>query len=777
MQALPARLLISFVLIFLSTASFAKGTAGSSAVLIRCQNLSCAQIAQEITKGGGIVTYQYQNINALSAKLNPAVVQKLTTLLGPQAISKDVLLRVPPPKDQHIKSVPRGALRPIRQQDIKRITGARSKDYIFNNALNGALAVHQKGVLGEDVIVAIIDTGTANNPEVVPALANTVIGGENFVEGDEEPSATSTLNDEHGTWVASLVAAHTMVVLPENDEFIQSLLIHAPDSLVPLDNGEYGIPMLGMAPLAKVYAMKTFAAGDHDGGSPQSRILAAMDRAITLKTNYNQGKPSIPVSGSGTEEDPFVYDSLNIQVVNMSLGGPTLNPGYDLEDRLTLAMNRAGIVVVTSAGNEGPGAITVPSPATGYGSIAVGAGSNAINERILRDLQFGLGTGLEFRPHKDIQLAYFSSRGPNADGRRGPDIVANGYATFVQGPMGDLAFLSGTSFSAPTVAGAAALLWSEQNDASPRMIKNSLLNTANPRFLTGRLSVFDQGRGFLDMKKALNYLRDSDNDDDADEEDNSREAIRLGSQPEPRPILPVLKEVVKIHSLRDEYEGEVELQPGEITQLFFNLPKNIANVDFKVISVKPELPPEKQNPIFGDDLLVSLLDAPTSINHVLMEDFVFEPSEYSFADPQPGIMRLAVVGDWTNVGKVKAKFRLSAKRGKSRELPLRGRIEDEESDIYSMVVDEGTQLLDMELRWRGNWTVNPSFDIDVILVSPSGEPFFDGATLHSPERIIIPQPEAGEWTVIVDGYELHGFSDVYKLGAFNGQGKEIPITP
>ena len=85
--------------------------------------------------------------------------------------------------------------------------------------------------------------------------------------------------------------------------------------------------MVGTAPAAKIYALKVFPS--QGGGAPESRIIAAMDRAITLRRNFNNGVTSVPVVGTGTENDPFKYDSLNIKVVNMSLGGPTLFAGGD----------------------------------------------------------------------------------------------------------------------------------------------------------------------------------------------------------------------------------------------------------------------------------------------------------------------------------------------------------------------------------------------------------------------------------------------------------------
>ena len=60
--------------------------------------------------------------------------------------------------------------------------------------------------------------------------------------------------------------------------------------------------MIGTAPAAKIYALKIFPS--QGGGSPESRIIAAMDRAITLRRNFNNGGDTAPVAGSGTENDP-----------------------------------------------------------------------------------------------------------------------------------------------------------------------------------------------------------------------------------------------------------------------------------------------------------------------------------------------------------------------------------------------------------------------------------------------------------------------------------------
>jgi len=109
------------------------------------------------------------------------------------------------------------------------------------------------------------------------------------------------------------------------------------------------------------------------------------------------------------------------------------------------ALRAAGILVVVSAGNEGPSCSSVQFPPAIYPeSFSVGASNT------------------------DDAIASFSSRGPvTVDGssRLKPDVVAPGVGIRSSLPGGGYARWGGTSMAAPHVAGEVALMWS----AAPRL--------------------------------------------------------------------------------------------------------------------------------------------------------------------------------------------------------------------------------------------------------------------------------------------------------------------
>lgn len=718
-------------------------------LLVMCQS-SCNTLSSEVSRLGGQVKQQYQSINAMAISLPAKFSKQFSALAGVAAVRKDQRIIRPPSPKQH--TINANATLGFRDSSAMSTTLLNPSNYSFNNAMLGAAPLHENGVTGSGVIVAVIDSGTANNAEVVPALAGSVIGGENFVDGPDEPSATSTANDFHGTAVASMISAHVGVVLDNSSELLQSVATHAPDSVIPVDDTSSMIPMVGSAPEASLYAMKVFPAnGD---GTPSSIVLAALDRALTLKKNFNNGVPSEPVSGDGSEDNPYVYDSLNIEVVNMSLGGLGMVAGLEFEDILAREMLKEGILVVTSAGNEGFSAMTVGSPGTSVATVTVGATMTPQHERILRDLRLGPGIGALFRPNDILQTAYFSSRGPTADGRKGVNVVANGFGAFVQGADGSLMLISGTSFSSPSVAGTAALLRQANPQHSAAQIRDSLIQNANPGLLP-RDSVVDQGMGFVDVSAANSNMDSASADIPPLPIINEDEPVKVKDQLEDLNI-PVIR-------VGEGYETNITLQPGEPLHLLVETRLRTASLSFEFTAFNPELPIEQQNLLFDDALLFNVADGPVTTNNFVLDERILDNQVFELSKPQTGLVRVALLGDWTNAGAVSTVLRITEQRRRLEKPFADGKLRDEETDRFEVEVEADVSQLNFELSWESDWGHYPPHDIDLIVLDPNGVPYFDAATLDAPERLSIDDPVRGDWTVFVTGYNLHGFKDEYEL--------------
>lgn len=154
-------------------------------------------------------------------------------------------------------------------------------------------------------------------------------------------------------------------------------------------------------------------------------------------------------TGIGTEEDvvegvEYIIDLVDDEdphapkIVNMSIGSP--DTAYDNIIRVAMrSLLGRGIVVVAAAGNNGPGADTITTPAVERNVLAVGS----------CDMN-------------NFAVSSFSSRGPTSDEIIKPDCVLFGEDVIMAGNASDnhTVSKSGTSFSAPLVSGICAL-WAE----------------------------------------------------------------------------------------------------------------------------------------------------------------------------------------------------------------------------------------------------------------------------------------------------------------------------
>ncbi len=140
------------------------------------------------------------------------------------------------------------------------------------------------------------------------------------------------------------------------------------------------------------------------------------------------------------------------------------------------AIRAAGIVPVFSAGNNGPWAASVGSPASYPEAIAVGATD---------DLD---------------QVASFSSRGPSPWGEPKPEVVAPGVQIRSSLPGGTFEVHNGTSMAAPHVSGLAALVLQGDPTLTVDEIEAIITSTALP--LGEETPNNDTGWGRIDAYRA-----------------------------------------------------------------------------------------------------------------------------------------------------------------------------------------------------------------------------------------------------------------------------------
>src|SRR5215471_6680043 len=260
---------------------------------------------------------------------------------------------------------------------LTRMNTGNSVPYVSVNA-NLATSL---GYDGTGVGVAVIDSGVNAVPDLgVPGSKNSrIIYNQDFADD----SGTSDLYG-HGTHVAGIIAGNG----------------------ISSSCGNCTTTYSGIAPNASIINFRVL---DSNGSATDSAVIAAIQQAIALQSQYN------------------------IRVINLSLGrgifeSYTLDP---LDQAVEQAWN-AGIVVVVAAGNYGRdnsnnnnGYGTITAPANDPYAITVGAMKT-------------MGTATR----ADDLIATYSSKGPTmVDHVVKPDIVAPGNLV-----ISDLASINATLF-------------------------------------------------------------------------------------------------------------------------------------------------------------------------------------------------------------------------------------------------------------------------------------------------------------------------------------------
>lgn len=238
---------------------------------------------------------------------------------------------------------------------------------------------------------------------------------------------------------------------------------------------------------------------DKDAAGDEFAVLMALQYVI------DRNRRHLDVARPGRTRDLYIHG------VNLSL---SLNPdvtsdacGWSMVCRACDELVRSGVVVVVAAGNDGYEAASRRSSASyGHTTRTVSIADPGNTERVIT-----VGSTHPDRP-LEYGVSYFSARGPTADGRMKPDLVApgedilaaHGYLNDDGDMDGAMLARNGTSQAAAHVSGAAAMLLARNREliGKPEEVKRILCATATD---LGRDRTF-QGHGLVDALRALQEI-------------------------------------------------------------------------------------------------------------------------------------------------------------------------------------------------------------------------------------------------------------------------------
>jgi minor extracellular serine protease Vpr len=412
------------------------------------------------------------------------------------------------------------------------------------------------GIDGTGIKIAIIDTGVDfNHPDLFGwGSDGKVIGGYNFIQEDQPPMDTNG----HGTQVTGVIAADGQAVgiapkakilaykVSEDGEGVSSeLIVRAIEKAIE-DGADIINISLGVNKTnAKIERAVNHAlekgifivtAAGNDG--PGFKTIGSPGRnfgSVTVGATYNNLTSSlvatlevdekpytvIPMVGSTKQEEPVIGKIIfggfgkieNLKEIDVENTILIVERGSDVEGELLYFS-----IKENNAANAGAKALIVYNNRPG---IFLGELTHEFMEpeykpqipvvsidreeglEIIESIKNGNESTMHLFYNPDF-VAHFSSRGPVSPFYIKPDIVAPGaYINSTQN-NGGYNFTSGTSYAAPHVAGAAALLLQKYPELHHHEIKSILLTTTEPvsDAYGQEFSIHETGSGRLDIGNA-----------------------------------------------------------------------------------------------------------------------------------------------------------------------------------------------------------------------------------------------------------------------------------
>ena len=415
----------------------------------------------------------------------------------------------------------------------------------------------QEGFDGSGVKIAVIDTGVDfNHPDLFGyGPDGKVIGGYNFIQEGEPPMD----NNGHGTQVAGVIAADGTVkgmapkakilaykVSEDGNAVSSDLIIRAIEKAIE-DKANVINISLGVnktnedieAAVTKALEKEIFVVTAAGNDGPNNGTIGSPGKnygSVTVGATYNNLTSSL-VATLEVNKKPFtVIPMVGSSKLDEPIEGEIIFGGYGKEEDLA-EIDASNSILLVERGSDVEGELL-------YFSIkeknAADAGAKALivynNEpgiflgelthefiepgykpripvvSIDREEGLEIKDMIEENNSASLHLffnpdfiAHFSSRGPVSPFYIKPDIVAPGAYINTTQNNGGYNFTSGTSYAAPHVSGAAALLIQKNPGIHHHEIKSLLLTTTEPvsDAYGHKFSLKDAGTGRLNIGRAI----------------------------------------------------------------------------------------------------------------------------------------------------------------------------------------------------------------------------------------------------------------------------------
>jgi len=412
------------------------------------------------------------------------------------------------------------------------------------------------GIDGTGIKIAVIDTGVDfNHPDLFGwGPDGKVIGGYNFIQEDQPPMDTNG----HGTQVAGVIAADGQAVgiapkakilaykVSEDGEGVSSELIiraieKAIDDEVDIINISLGVNKTNAKIERAVNAalekeIFVVVAAGNDG--PEFKTIGSPGRnfgSVTVGATYNNLTSSlvatlevdekpytvIPMVGSTKQEEPIIGKIIfggfgkieNLKEIDVEDAILIVERGSDVEGELLYFS-----IKENNAANAGAKALIIYNNKPGIflgelihelmepeyrPQIPVVSIDREEGLEIIESIKNGNEANMHLFYNPDF-VVHFSSRGPVSPFYIKPEIVAPGAFINSTQNNGGYNFTSGTSYAAPHVSGAAALLLQKNPELHHHEIKSLLLTTVKPvsDAYGQEFSLHAAGAGRLDIGNA-----------------------------------------------------------------------------------------------------------------------------------------------------------------------------------------------------------------------------------------------------------------------------------